>query len=241
MDKQKEVLMKVGWTLSSPGILVTLVVGLLTILGIPFFETNLSKTASQEIALGILGITVVMFAIAFCTLTPIWVLTKLIKISTSRSATISTLMAIMLSNLIPASILGYGLYLQKLESDQIKRGKFAEIEFNSINDAIRSFDRKDFMAPPVATANKALLYILKLEAVKRGIEDGKELGYNQWKASATSYDLLPIEERGGKIPIPTPYRIKIKSLGPIVPSRGSEFGLRQNGEIIGDTSFQSYK
>jgi hypothetical protein len=238
MKEDGIVLAKIGWTLSSPGLLVTLVIGILTIFGIPFFESSLSKTASQEIALGILGIIGVIAAVGFCTLTPIWVLTKYVKICNTKNAIISTLIAILLSNLIPISIISYGLFLQKKESDQIKMGKFAEIEFDSINDAVGSFNRRDFMAPPITDANKALLYVLRLKEVVKSIADAGALGYRKWEASATSYDLLPIEERKGKLPLPIPYKIKIKSTD-LVPSIKSEFGIRQNGEIIGSTDFQS--
>jgi len=241
VNKKRNVLTKVGWVLSSPGILVTLVIGIFTILGIPFFETNLSKTASQEIALGILGIMGVLLVIVFCTLTPIWVLTKYVKISSTSNSILSTLIAILLANLIPISLLGYGLFLQKKESDQIRMGKFIEIEFESIEDAIREFDKRDFKAPPIMDAKGALLYALNLKEIREGIENGHKLGYKLWTASAISYDLLPVEERGGKIPLPVPYRIKIKSLGPIVPSTEAKFWVHGDGKIIGYTEFQSFK
>jgi hypothetical protein len=96
------------------------------------------------------------------------------------------------------------------------------------------------ISPPIVTAQSALTYALSLGRIKSAI-DPYEKEFTNWRATAISYDVLPVEERGGKIPVPPPFQITIEATENKVPKPRTTFSLHQNGEVYGKIDFISEK
>jgi hypothetical protein len=213
MNKNKiDYISILGWTFALPGILATFTIGLLTIFGIAIINTGLSNNPSEEIALGILGIILLLMVVSFLILTPIWILSKKVRRCKKPYRPLLIILALILANILPGTILAYSLWQeQKNEKD----GSYS-ITFLSLEEGLRKVPESK---PRITNAKDALGFALRSKEAMDVFETPTE---NGWIANATSYKLLSLEERGGgKVPEPPPFRVEIK---PFLKGEGRDNG-----------------